>query len=286
MRQADPAATSSRLSMPVRPSRLRAGLRLGATLLRASLLTQLEYPADFSAGLAVAALLSASDVVTFGAILWRFHAIGGWGPGGVAVLYGLSMGGYALHRLFAGDLHSLSDYVRSGDFDGLLLRPWPPLFALICRSGRVGQFANLAVPAAALVWGCERLLATGALPAWGPAVLAGVLLCGTALQYAVAIATHAAAFWIVRADELSVLTVNAPNTAAQYPLTAFPGWLRDYLVGVVPVGLCVFYPVRFLIGRGGGWPDVLCAPAAAAVALAAALALWRHGERRYMGTGT
>lgn len=283
------AATLSRHhEVPASPSGspLRAGLRLYARLLRATVAAQRQYAVDFAMGLGVGVLLTAAEAVSIAVILWRFHTIGGWGPAEIAVLYGVATASYALHRLGAGDLHSLSEYVRSGEFDALLLRPCSPLFALLARSGRVNQLASLLVPAAALVGGCASLAQSGRLPLWALGCLVGVLLCGVAMQFAVGIATNAAAFWIVRADELTVLTVNAPNTAAAYPLGVYPGWLRGYLTAVVPVGLVCYYPVQSLLGRGGGWPALAGAPAAAVAALALALWIWRCGQGRYTSTGT
>ena len=283
------AATLSRPEQ-IRPAPplapVRAALRLYAHLLRATLRAQRQYPVDFALGLGVGVLLTAAEAVSIVVILWRFHTIGGWGPADIAVLYGVATASYALHRLGAGDLHGLSEYVRTGTFDALLLRPCAPLFTLLARSGRVNQLASLLVPVAALVGGCVNLSRAGHLPAWALACLAGVLLCAVALQFAIGIATNAAAFWIVRADELSVLTVNAPNTAAAYPLAVYPGWLRGYLTAVVPVGLVTYAPVRFLVGRGGSVGALFVAPAAAAAALGVALWVWRRGQARYAGTGT
>ncbi len=282
------AATLSRHESPPSPlaSRWGAGLRLYARLLRATVAAQRQYAVDFALGLGVTVLLTASEAVSIVVILWRFHAIGGWGPADIAVLYGVATAAYALHRLCAGDLHSLSEYVRSGEFDALLLRPCSPLFALLARSGRVNQLAGLIVPVAAMVAGGAHLAGAGGLRLWGVAALVGVLLCAVAMQFAVGIATNAAAFWIVRADELTVLTVNAPNTAAAYPLGVYPGWLRGYLTGIVPVGLVCYFPVRRLLGLGGGWGALAGAPAAAAVALSLALWIWWRGQNRYSSTGT
>jgi ABC-2 type transport system permease protein len=176
--------------------------------------------------------------------------------------------------------------VRSGQFDALLLRPCAPLFALLACSARVNQLASLVVPAAALAAGCGSLVGAGRPRLWDVAGVGGVLLCAVAMQYAVGIASNAAALWIVRADELGVLRINAPNTAASYPLAIYQGWLRGYLTAVVPVGLACHYPVRFLLGGGGALPALAGAPGAAAAGLALALSVWRHGQARYTSTGT
>ena len=260
--------------------------RLYVRLLKASLRAQWQYRTDFLLGMGTTTLLSLAELTGFAVILWRFHHIGGWGPAGIALLYGMTRLAYGLHRLGAGDLHRTGDYVRSGEYEGLLLRPCPPLFTLFCRSGRVQQLAALATPAAAAAIAIVRLYGGGVLRPWALACLPALLLCAIALDYAIGIATFALAFFVVRVDEFSVLTVDAPNTAAGFPLTAYPGWLRLYLTTAVPVGLTIFYPLRFLLGRGGGWPDLALAPLTATAALALALRLWRLGESRYMGTGT
>ncbi len=271
---------------PGTPGPAPSWTRLYGRLLTVSLRAQWQYPADFLIGAATTVLLSATEIAGFAVILWRFHHIGGWGPAEIALLYGLTRGAYAVHRLGAGDLHRAGAYVQSGEYDSLLLRPCPPLFALLARSGRIQQLAALITPMTAAGIAIAHLWSSGVLRVWSAACLPLVFLCAVAMDYAVGIATFAFAFWLVRVDEFSVLTVDAPNTAASFPLTAYPAWLRWYLSSAIPVGVCVFFPLRFLLGRGGGWIDLAMAPPAAAAALAGALWLWRRGESRYMGTGT
>ena len=271
---------------PTTPGPAPSWTHLYVRLLKASLHAQWQYRTDFLLGVATTVLLSLGELTGFAVILWRFHRIGGWGPAGIALLYGVTRLAYGLHRLGAGDLHRTGAYVRSGEYEGLLLRPCPPLFTLFCRSGRIQQLATLITPAAAAGIAIVDLYGSGTLRPWALACLPPLLMCAIAMDYAIGIATFALAFWLVRVDEFSVLTVDAPNTAAAFPLTAYPGWLRLYLTTAVPVGLTVFCPLRFLLGRGGSWLDLALAPPAAAAAVALALWLWRYGESRYMGTGT
>jgi len=110
-------------------------------------------------------------------------------------------------------------------------------------------------------------------------------VAGACIITSIAIATDAAGFWIIRVDELGIFTMNAPLTAANYPMSIYPTWMRRLLTGVLPVALLGYVPLLYALGKGGS-PLYLLAPyAAAVVALGVSVRFWRWGERHYQSTG-
>ena len=83
-----------------------------------------------------------------------------------------------------------------------------------------------------------------------------------------------------------MFTQNATSTATLYPLEIYPAWLRNMLLYFIPLGVGNYIPVRYLLGKGGTWLNLVAPAIAALVSLAVAVKLWQVGETRYHSTGS
>lgn len=247
---------------------------------------KMQYRADFITGLLLYGVLSATDFLMIAAILTRFPRLGGWDVYEVGLLYGMASVAMGLYRTFGAELHEFERYLVRGEFDGLLVRPWPTLFTLLGRNVEPERLGN-SLQGALLVGICSwRLWETGALDALEVAYVAAVSIMGTLVPFSLALITAAFGFWVVRIDEFQTFVMYAPVAASHYPLTVYPGWLRALLTSVLPVGFMNFVPVQYLLGKGGG-PWVLWASPLVMVGFAVlAYGCWRLGERHYQSTGT
>jgi ABC-2 type transport system permease protein len=190
------------------------------------------------------------------------------------------------YRLLGEELDRFENYIVRGDFDSVLIRPWPSLFVLLSRNLDLTR-VTWVIQGAAVGW-----ISAGPLLARGTLTWAGVLQLvlasiWTACMYmAVGIATSSAAFKIVRIEELQVFTQNAPGTAVLYPLEIYPGWLRFVLLTVIPLGVGNYIPVRYILGKGGTWWNLALPPIVAVLSLYVSVLLWHAGEARYHSTGS
>lgn len=253
-------------------------------LLWASIRSRLQYKWDFALTAVLYALLTAVDFVTVAAILTRYQAIAGWRVSEVALLAGVSGTSFGLFRTFGSELDTFDRYLVQGEFDNLLIRPWPSLATLLSRNFDLGRAGAIAQGLLILTIGVTGVLREGA-PTW-VAVYAYVLpLAGALVVGACALATAAAGFWLTRVSDLLTFTVSAPVTAANYPMEIFPRWLRWLFTGVLPVATTGYLPLRYALGKGGE-PYFLVLPfVCGALAASAAYRFWRMGEQRYQSTG-
>lgn len=251
-------------------------------LLGGAIRTRMQYKLDFLGSTLFGALSTAMEFLSVAVVLYRFHSVGGWGIYEGALLAGTISAAQGLLRIFAAELYSFDRYLLTGDFDILLIRPWPTLASLLSRNfdlGRVG----------ALVQG-YLLITLGAggagLPGWARLYLFLLPLAGLIILTAISMAVAAAGFWLMRTGELMTMTIKAPASAAAYPMEIFPELMRRLFLSVLPVGAIGYVPLRYLLGKGGG-PWALAVPlVAAGLALGMSLQLWRFGERRYQSTGS
>jgi ABC-2 type transport system permease protein len=267
-------------------SRLSAGLKLYARLISASIRSKMQYKLDFIGATLIQATMSMYDFLFVAAILWRFRFIHGWSIYEVGLLYAISTIGWGVYRVFCNELETFEIYIVSGAYDSVLIRPWPALLVLLSRNLDLSRVTwviqGLAVGAICV----PPLMRSGALTWFGLAQVLLACLWSTLICAAVGLATAAAAFWIVRIEELQVFTQNAPRTAALYPLEIYPQWLRTALLTVIPFAVGNYLPVVYILGKGGTWMNLIWPAAASAASLYAANALWHAGEARYHSTGS
>ncbi len=253
---------------------------------QAALRAKMQYRTDFLTGLVLYGVLSATDFLMVAAILARFSRIGGWDVYEVGLLYGMASIAMGLYRTFGAELHAFERYLVYGEFDALLLRPWPTLLTLLGRSVEPERLGAVLQGAVILAVAGHRLVETGALSPLGLAYVAAGSLLGTLVPLSLSLITAAAGFWVVRIGDLQTFTMYAPVTASHYPLTVYPRWLRTLLTSALPVGFINFVPVQYLLGKGGGAWALWVSPLVVVGFALLAYGFWRLGERHYQSTGT
>lgn len=262
------------------------GLVLYLQSVRAALRAKMQYKTDFVVGALFYGLLTVADFLMLAAILTRFPRVGGWDVYEVGLLYGMSWIAMGLYRTFASELHDFERYLIRGEFDGLLLRPWPTLLTLLGRNVEPARLGAVLQGAVILGISAKRLLQTGTLDAFGLVYVVAASIVGTLIPFGLSLITAAVGFWVIRIDELTVFTMYAPVTASQYPLTVYPRWLRALLTSVLPVGFINFVPVQYLLGKSADPRVLWLSPLVAIGFCVLGYVVWRIGERHYHSTGT
>ena len=109
-------------------------LRLYGRLAAASLRARMQYKMDFLMSTFFYAMLTMSDFLCWRRSCSALREVGGWNIYEVGLLYGMSWISMWLYRTFAPELHNFDRYIVYGEFDGLLVRPWPTLLTLLGRN--------------------------------------------------------------------------------------------------------------------------------------------------------
>lgn len=264
----------------------RAALRLYWILASASVRATMQYKFDFVTTSIIQAVTGAFDYYLIGVILWKFDTVAGWDIFEIGLLFAVSKIGLGIYRVFSEELEQFERYMIRGDFDSVLIRPYPSLFVLMSRKVDLSRFALALQGIGVAAISVPRLLQTGQLT-WGElGFLAMACLASAVLYFVVGLATASAAFWIVRIDELQVFTQNAPATATLHPLEIYPGWLRAVLLSVLPFGVGNYVPVVYLLEKGGTWMNLVWPIVACVAGLAISFRLWHAGEHAYQSTGS
>ncbi len=227
---------------------------LFARLVAASLRGQARYPASALLLTVGQFLATGIEVVAVWALFHRFGEVRGWGIGEVALFYGLVNIMFALADALGRGFDVLgTEFLRTGGFDRLLLRPRPLALQLMGHDVRLSRLGRLLQGALVLVF------ATAQAPiAWTPeAVLLAVLAVagGVALFLGILVLQGTLAFWTVESLEIANVLTYGGVQAAQYPLALYARWFRYLLTFAVPLACVAYYPALAILGRWRASPS-------------------------------
>ncbi len=144
--------------------------------------------------------------------------------------------------LFTG-LHSVSERVRSGQMDVLLLWPVDQLALLSLWKVNWLRLVNslAALPLLIHAWSLSEMT-PGRLAAGGL-----LLILGLGIRYHLSLLASVLSLWIVRADAV-VFVIDELNTISRYPAAVFRGLGRIFLLYICPVLLVANPGARVLSG--------------------------------------
>ena len=263
--------------------------RLYGRYVGASIRAQAQYPAAtllLAAGHFVA---TAIEILGVYALFHRFGQVRGWSFGEVALFYGLINITFSIADILTRGFDVFgTDFVRTGAFDRLLLRPRSATLQLIGYDIRLSRIGRTLQGLAVVV------LATGLAPIdWDPAAVALAVWAvagGVALFSGIIVLQATLSFWTIESLEVvNVLTYGGVQ-AAQYPLNIYAGWFRKVLTFGVPLACVAYYPVLAILKKPDplGAPDWILpfTPLAGFAFLALSFLAWRAGVARYASTGS
>jgi ABC-2 type transport system permease protein len=264
-------------------------LRLFLRYIANSLRGQMLYPTAFLLRLVSQFLVT---IVEFGglyALFVRFHHIKSWTFPEIALFYGVISTSFAIADMSSRGFDLFGpQFVKTGDFDRVLLRPRSATVQLMAFDfgfttiGRVAQgLVALAVALSLLPiqWDVAHI-----------ALLLWAILGGLALFWGILVLQATLSFWTVESLEIVNTITYGGVEAGQYPLDIYATWFKRFLIFVVPIGCVTYFPVAAILGRAdtAGVPVWLgtLTPLAGFAFLSIAFAAWRGGIRHYTSTGS
>ncbi|MEU7530758.1 ABC-2 family transporter protein [Saccharothrix sp. NPDC042600] len=257
-------------------------------LLVARLRGQFAYRTSFVLEVLAQALVQAIELAAITIVFSHVKALGGFDVHEVVLMYAIAATAFGFADLTAGQLNELPNYIRTGSFDVLLLRPLGTLPQVMVADIRLKRIGRILFGLAAMAYALSRNDI-----AWSPAkvVLVAVApLAGAVIFGSVWVVACAVCFWLVEGQELANTVTYGSNTFTSYPVTVYSGWLRRFMAFVVPGAFVAYYPGLALLGRADplGGPVVLgwISPLVALVTAVGAGLVWRFAVRHYRGTGS
>jgi ABC-2 type transport system permease protein len=258
-------------------------------LVSASLRAQAQYPVSAMLLTIGQFLGNGIEILAVWALFDRFGNVQGWRLGEVAVFYGLVHAMFAIADVLSRGFDVLgTEFLRTGDFDRVLLRPRSATLQLMGHEFRISRAGRLAQGLIVLLIGSHAVgvqwdVASIAIALWATAG-------GVALFFGIMVLQGTMSFWTIESLEIANVATYGGVQAAQFPLSVYNGWLRGALTYVVPLTCVAYFPILLILRRADplgtpAWFGAI-APVAGFVFLGIAFVAWRYGIRHYTSTGS
>jgi ABC-2 type transport system permease protein len=261
---------------------MRRYLQLFGLFVRSSLLTRLEYRAEFVIGLFQSLFWSALVIASVLVFFQYAPQIGGWRWEEALLVIGL-------FRFFQGVIEGalrpnstrLVEHIGKGTFDFILLKPADSQFSASLRELNIPALLDCPTGLIIVLYGLVRI---GRVPSALELLLFGLLLVsGLLIAYAIWMLLVTTAFWLVRIENIAELLSIIYETG-RFPVNAFSPPVQALLTFVVPIAFLTTFPAAALTGRLT-LGVLLAAPLLAALLLVASRLFWRRALRAYSGAG-
>ncbi len=265
------------------------GFTLYLAYIRNCLRAQMLYPTTFSLRLGSQFVITITEFGGLFALFARFNHIRGWTFPQIALFYGVVSIAFALSDTTARGLDMFGpQFVKTGDFDRVLLRPRPATLQLLGFEFGFTSLGRLLQGMIALAIGIALLHIDWTV--FKAVLLLWAVTGGFALFYGILLLQATLSFWTVESLEIVNTLTYGGIEAAQYPLDIYAAWFRKFLIFVVPLGCVIYFPVAAVLGRSdvtgvAAWVGAVT-PLAGFAFLLAAFGAWRVGIRHYTSTGS
>lgn len=253
-------------------------LRLLLLQLRLSISVGAQYRWNFIVDGLVSLLWTALGLVPLYIALHGRPAIAGWTFDRALVVVGFfTLLRGVLDGAVNPSLITVVDHIRNGTLDFVLLKPADAQFLVSTTRFETWKVLDVIAALGILAWAFHLM---GTAPTAGAAALSLALLaCAVVVLYSLWILVVAAAFWVVRLDNLAYL-FGSIFDFARWPAAIFKGGWRVVFTFVIPLGLMTTYPAEALLGTLSP-STALFAAAGSLVFAAIARAVWTRAIARY-----
>jgi ABC-2 type transport system permease protein len=259
---------------------LRRYLGIYAALWKNSVTREMNFKTNFLLWIVVEVLWFGLQLAFIGVLYLHTEQIGTWSKWQVVMLVGAS---HFIQQVFQAffliNCTNLSELVRLGKLDFLLLLPVNSRFVVSFRQVDLGAFVNAASAVAVMVYAARRMdLSPGAAQIAGFLVLCAA---GILIHYSLMFLLASISFWTVRAQGIVWGYYNLFQIA-RMPDEAFGrGLFRGFFTFAVPMLLVSNVPVRLLVDKLSSAGPLLLLLVMGGLCFAVSEWIWRLSLRQY-----
>jgi len=278
--QAGPGAGT----LAARPSTLVRYGGIYGTLWKTSVTREMSFKGNFILWIVVELLWFAMQLCFIGVLYLHTNSIGTWTQWQVVLLVGASSFIQQTYQaFFLTNCVNVSELVRTGKMDFLLMLPINTRFLISLRQVDLGAFVNATFAIAVMFYAAAKLnLHPTAVQFLGFLALCAV---GILIHYSLMFMLAAISFWTVRAQGIVWGYYNLFNIA-RMPDEAFRGVFKVVFTFVLPVLLVSNVPTRVLADKLQSPVLWLVLLGMGAVCALVSEWFWRISVRRYTSAST
>ena len=226
---------------------LRRYLNLYAALWKNSVIREMSFKSNFLLWIIVELLWFGLQLAFIAVIYQHTDHIGDWSKWQVVLLMGAS---HFIQQIFQAffltNCTQISEYVRTGKLDFMLLLPINTRFIVSLRQVDLGGFVNAGSAVAVMIYALKQLhLIPSAFQIVGFLCLAAA---GVFIHYSLMFLLASVSFWTVRAQGI-VWGYYSLFTIARLPDAAYRGLFKAFFTFAVPMILVANVPAKLLADK-------------------------------------
>ena len=258
---------------------LRRYFQIYAALWKNSVAREMIFKSNFLLWIVVELLWLGLQLSFIGVLYLHTDRIGSWEKWQVVMLIG---GSHFIQQIFQAlfliNCTNLSELVRTGKLDFLLLLPVNTRFVVSFRQVDLGSFVNAAFSIVVMAYAAHQMhLVPSALQMLGFLVLC---IVGILIHYSLMLLLASICFWTVRAQGIVWGYYNLFNIA-RMPDEAFRGLFKAVFTFAIPMLLVSNVPARVLVKPATSLQWSLLLLAMSVLCFAISEWGWRASLRRY-----
>ncbi len=244
-----------------------------------SVVREMGFKSNFLLWIVVELLWFALQLCFIGVIYQHTDHIGDWSKWQVVLLIGASQFIQQIFQaFFLSNCTQISEYIRTGRLDFMLLLPVNTRFIISLRHVDLGGFVNGVSALAVMVYALRQLqLLPSAVHVLGFLLL---VAAGVLIHYSLMFLLASASFWTVRAQGI-VWGYYSLFNIARLPDAAFRGFFKVFFTFAVPMLLVANVPAKLLADKLRSPLELLLLLGMSVVCLLVSEAGWRFSLRHY-----
>ncbi|KOY60653.1 ABC transporter permease [Photorhabdus heterorhabditis] len=223
---------------------MRYGLLL-LVLIRNSFVLELEFRLNALVNLINSFLACLLALLVLTGFFGQVSQVGGWSFNQMVALLGVTLIVESLidSWLFP-SIHSLSEYIRRGDLDFMLIRPVDHQFFITFHRFNVWDSANFIVGYIVVLF---AMFQQDALIFSNFVQFNLTLLLGACIFYSLFMCSNLIAFWFTKVSDVWIICYSLMDMG-RFPVSAYPGAMRFVLSFILPVAFVSNVPVQAALG--------------------------------------
>ena len=257
-------------------------------LIQISLLSRMQYRANFIVGLLGLIVWNVVNLGLIGVLVTQFTSLKDWTLWELVFLYCLWILGHSLYALFFSHTNQMEDYLIEGTFDQFLLRPASPLIQVLGREFQYVEIADALFALTGISLAYAQLGLHWDVWRWGFFVTA--VISGAVIVFALNLLIACTAFWTGRSRGASFVARQFYSLVQWYPIDIFGKAFRVIVTGIIPVAFMNYYPALLLLNKldraNSGWWLSYLTPVVALILVGIVSGVWRLALRQYTSSGS
>jgi ABC-2 type transport system permease protein len=266
------------ISLQLRLKTLSKYASLLYTLMRVSLMADLEYRMNIAVKIFTDFFWYATQLMLFEFLFRHVPMVSGWTLPAVRVFMGVLfiVDGFWM-VFFSENLDNLSDKVQKGTLDLLLTKPVNAQFMISFQKLNTPYLINVGLSALWLIWAISRL----EQPVPWPRVLI-LMLClpfSICIIYCIKMFFSTLSFLFTRIENINYVWYQIYRLGTR-PDALYPPWLRYTILTLLPVGFIASVPARVLV-EGPNFELLALMVSLATLLFVSIRVFWRYALKRY-----